>query len=54
MNNTLREWMTVAPHFADCVAIPAQSDRACTCGKREALIDLENLEAAAPGEADHV
>ena len=44
MSNTLREWLEVAPHLKDCAAFAAKSDRACTCGKLDALFELDELE----------
>ena len=40
----LRRWIEETPHREHCGAISAQSDRACTCGKSEALAEISDLE----------
>ena len=41
----LRDWLERTPHHEGCAAVFALSDRACTCGKRDALEELGGLEA---------
>lgn len=43
-NDNLKSWIEAAPHFKGCAALIALSDRACTCGKREAMNDLDELQ----------
>jgi hypothetical protein len=42
---SLKEWLDEAPHRGGCGATIALSDMACTCGKVDALRELDELTA---------
>ena len=45
MNNTAREWIKQSPHLIGCVFyVSGEHENICTCGKKDAVQDLEEIE----------